>query len=57
MIPTSILKYVIEVLAVVLCFIINNALKFGVFPEQLKLSIVTPVYQSWLGTTYATTDQ
>ena len=42
---TSLLKNIINVVVEPLVHIINNSLKFGIFPDQLKLAIVVPVYK------------
>ncbi|KAK9674641.1 hypothetical protein QE152_g40963 [Popillia japonica] len=44
-IPTSLAKRSVEVITKVLCHIINNSLKYGIFPERLKLAIVKPLYK------------
>ena len=42
---TSLLKNSINVVVEPLVHIISNSLKFGIFPDQLKLAIVVPVYK------------
>lgn len=44
-VPTSLLKYCAGELQGVLIHIINNSMKFGVFPEQLKLALIIPIYK------------
>lgn len=44
-IPVSIVKTCTPVLKEILCHIINNSLKFGIYPEQLKMSIIIPLYK------------
>nr|CAI5859625.1 unnamed protein product [Callosobruchus analis] len=43
--PTSLLKSCIHRIANPLVFIINNCLKFGIFPEKLKSAIIIPIYK------------
>ena len=44
-IPTSIVKLSIPELSGVLCYIINNSLREGIFPQQLKLALIKPLYK------------
>lgn len=44
-IPTSIIKFCINEIKEVLCYIINNSFKYGIFPEQLKLAVIKPIYK------------
>nr|CAI5863028.1 unnamed protein product [Callosobruchus analis] len=40
--PTSIIKTFLKEIKDILSYIVNNSLKFGIFPEQLKLSEIKP---------------
>ena len=42
---TSLLKKIVHVIVKPLVHIINNSLRFGVFPDQLKLAVVVPVFK------------
>lgn len=44
-VPTRIIKRSGGVIKKIVCYIINNSLKFGIFPEQLKLALVIPVHK------------
>lgn len=44
-IPTSLIKHCIYEIKHVLCYIINNSMKFGIFPSQLKLALIKPLYK------------
>lgn len=44
-IPSSIVKFCGFELSIPLCYIINNSFKYGIFPEQLKLALVKPIYK------------
>lgn len=44
-IPTKILKKIKHIIVKPLCFIINNSISNGIFPQCLKKSFVTPVYK------------
>lgn len=44
-IPTSIVKTAIPIIKDVLCYIINNSFKQGIFPEQLKIALVKPIFK------------
>ncbi|XP_045464098.1 uncharacterized protein LOC123673565 isoform X2 [Harmonia axyridis] len=44
-IPTSIVKLSLVQIASVLCYIINNSMKFGKFPDQLKFALIKPIYK------------
>lgn len=44
-ISVNLMKHVVDVMVDPLCHIINNSLRFGVFPESLKLALVIPVYK------------
>lgn len=44
-IPTSIVKMVIPVIKDVLCYLINNSFKQGIFPEQLKIALIKPLFK------------
>lgn len=44
-IPTNIIKNSIFYLKDILCYIINNSFRYGIFPEQLKLSLIKPLYK------------
>lgn len=41
--PTSIIKSAIPVIKDVLCHMINNSFKHGIFPEQLKTALIKPL--------------
>lgn len=43
--PTSIIKPAIPVVKDVLCHIINNSFKHGIFPEQLKIALIKPLFK------------
>lgn len=45
-IPTSLIKMSVSELRDVLCFIINNSFKFGIFPNQLKTALIKPLYKN-----------
>lgn len=42
-IPIKIVKLFVQEIREVLCYIINNSLKYGIFPEQLKVSEIKPL--------------
>lgn len=44
-IPNSIIKLCIKFITKPVCFVINNSFKYGVFPEQLKLALIKPLYK------------
>lgn len=44
-ISSELLKFCAEEFCTPLCYIINNSLLMGVFPEKLKTSIVKPIYK------------
>lgn len=44
-IPTSLIKYCVEEIKYVLCFLINNSFKFGIYPSQLKTALIKPLYK------------
>lgn len=44
-IPTSIIKYCVEGIKEILCYVINNSLTYGIFPENLKMAQVKPIYK------------
>lgn len=44
-IPTSIVKTCLKDIRSILCYIINNSLKFGIFPDQLKLVMIKPLFK------------
>lgn len=44
-ISTNIIKYTIDLILDVLTYIINNSFKFGVFPDDLKLAMVKPIFK------------
>lgn len=44
-ISMNLIKFVIDAIATPLCYIINNSLKSGIFPDELKLAVVVPVYK------------
>lgn len=43
--PTSIIKASICELQDVLCFLINNSFKNGIFPANLKVALIKPIYK------------
>lgn len=45
-ISTKLLKFIIDDVAPVLTFIVNNSFSQGIFPENLKLSSVVPILKS-----------
>lgn len=42
-IPVSIVKMVLKDIQNIICYVINNSLRYGIFPEQLKLSKIKPL--------------
>ncbi|CAH1987268.1 unnamed protein product [Acanthoscelides obtectus] len=44
-IPANILNYSLKVILEPLVYIINNSLMYGIFPENLELAIIFPVYK------------
>lgn len=44
-ISMNLIKFVIDAIATPLCYIINNSLESGIFPDELKLAVVVPVYK------------
>lgn len=44
-IPTSIVKFCMSEIKEVFCHILNNSFKFGIFPSQLKLASIKPIYK------------
>lgn len=44
-IPTSIIKLCISEISVILSYIVNNSFYYGIFPDQLKLSVIKPLYK------------
>lgn len=45
-ISNSLLKKCINHILKPFCYIINNSLRYGIFPDSLKLALVIPVYKS-----------
>lgn len=45
-VPVSLLKQVIDNIIDPLHFMINNSIKYGIFPELLKVACVSPVYKN-----------
>lgn len=45
-IPTSIIRQVVPAIIDVICYIMNNSLREGIFPETLKLSAIKPCYKN-----------
>lgn len=43
--PTSIVKMATPVLKHILSYIINNSFSFGVFPDNLKIALIKPLYK------------
>lgn len=44
-IPTSLIKKCIHTIVTPLCYIINNSIQNGIFPESLKIAVVIPVHK------------
>lgn len=44
-IPISIVKLCLPYIAELICYIINNSFKYGIFPDQLKTALITPIYK------------
>lgn len=44
-IPTSIVKISISVCKNIICYIMNNSFKYGIFPENLKVALIKPVFK------------
>lgn len=44
--PTTIMKESVGSIKEILAYIVNNSLKFGVFPDQLKLAMIIPIHKS-----------
>ncbi|XP_030754703.1 uncharacterized protein LOC115881385 [Sitophilus oryzae] len=44
-VPTSIVKFCLKYVDDILCYIINNSLKYGIFPDRLKLAFIKPIYK------------
>lgn len=44
-IPTSIIKNSIPEIKMILCYLINNSFKYGIFPTNLKLALIKPIYK------------
>ena len=44
-IPTSLVKITIPYISNVLCFLINNSFKNGIFPNQLKTAVIKTLYK------------
>ena len=44
-VPTSIVKIATIEVKNVLCYIINNSFSYGVFPENLKIALIKPLYK------------
>lgn len=44
-IPTSILRAIIEEIKTILAHLINCSFKHGIFPRQLKLALITPLFK------------
>lgn len=45
-IPTSLIRQIIPAIIDVLCHVINNSLKEGIFPDSLKLAAIRPLYKN-----------
>lgn len=41
-VAVSIVKFSIETISVVLCYIVNNSMKYSIFPDQLKFALIKP---------------
>ena len=44
-ISTSIIKYIITAIVQPIVYIFNNSLRFGIFPDKLKLALIVPVFK------------
>lgn len=44
-IPTNLIKTSIEEISEVISYIMNNSFKHGIFPKQLKLATIVPIYK------------
>lgn len=44
-VPSSVIKLSIPVIGDILCYIINNSFKHGIFPDALKIAVVKPIYK------------
>lgn len=44
-IPVNIMKYCADEIKGVISHIVNNSLKFGIFPKNLKLALIKPIYK------------
>lgn len=44
-VPTSLLKFCINEIVNPLCYIVNNSLRYGIFPESLKVALVIPLHK------------
>ena len=45
-IPINIVKISLEKVKHVLCYILNNSFRYGIFPNHLKVSVIKPLYKS-----------
>ena len=44
-IPACLVKAIIPTICEILCFLINNSFKYGIFPNQLKMAVIKPIYK------------
>lgn len=44
-IPSSIVKLSVNEISSVLCYVINNSFKYGIFPDYLKIALIKPLYK------------
>lgn len=44
-VPTSLLKFCINEIVDPLCYIVNNSLRYGIFPDSLKVALVIPIHK------------
>lgn len=44
-IPVSIVKSSITVISTILCYILNNSMKFSIFPNRLKHALIKPLFK------------
>lgn len=44
-IPAIIVKIVVPIISDILCYLINNSFYYGIFPGQLKMALVKPLYK------------
>lgn len=44
-IPTSLIKQAVPEVQGILCYVVNNSFRFGVFPDQLKTALIKPLFK------------